>query len=165
VSEKKKRGRKSSFNAKVQETIVRLIEEGKTEDQIAEIIGVSRTTLNNWKGKHPELLYAVREARQVADELVEAALFARAVGYSHPEQKVFQYEGQIITHEMVKHYPPDTAAASFWLRNRQPKRWKDKTSHEHSGPEGKPIEFSDHEAAAKLAAILNAAASRKSGGE
>lgn len=33
--------------------------------------------------------------------------------------------------------------------------------HEHSGPDGKPIEFSDHEAAAKLAAILNAARSRK----
>lgn len=33
--------------------------------------------------------------------------------------------------------------------------------HEHSGPGGKPIEFNDHEAAAKLSAILNAARSRK----
>ena len=33
--------------------------------------------------------------------------------------------------------------------------------HEHSGPDGKAIQFSDHEAAAKLTAILNAARSRK----
>lgn len=32
--------------------------------------------------------------------------------------------------------------------------------HEHSGPDGKAIEFSDHEAAAKMAAILNAAENR-----
>ena len=24
------------------------------------------------------------------------------------------------------HHPPDTAAASLWLRNRQPKLWRDK---------------------------------------
>lgn len=32
---------------------------------------------------------------------------------------------------------------------------------EHSGPDGQPIAYSDHEAAAKLAAILNAARARK----
>jgi phage terminase small subunit len=32
---------------------------------------------------------------------------------------------------------------------------------EHSGPDGKPIEFSDHEAAAKLAAIFSAVKARK----
>lgn len=32
--------------------------------------------------------------------------------------------------------------------------------HEHSGKDGAPIEFSDHEAAAKLAAILNAVRER-----
>lgn len=123
----KKRGRKSTFNALIRDTILRLIEEGKTEQEIADIIGISKTTLTNWKGKHPEFLYAVREARQVADGLVEAALFSRAIGYSHPEQKAFQYEGVILTHDMQKHYPPDTTAAMFWLRNRQPKRWKEKT--------------------------------------
>lgn len=122
-----KRGRKSGFNEIIQATILRLIKDGKTEEQIAEIIGVSKTTLTNWKGKHPYFLYAVRESRLVADELVEAALFNRALGYSHPEEKVFQYEGCIVTHEIKKHYPPDTQAAMFWLRNRQPDRWKEKT--------------------------------------
>lgn len=122
-----KRGRKTGFDDTIQSTILRLIKEGKTEDQIAEIIGVCRTTLNNWKGKHPKFLYAVRESRQIADEMVEAALFGRAVGYSHAEEKVFCSDGVIVTHETVKHYPPDTTAAMFWLRNRQPDRWKEKT--------------------------------------
>jgi hypothetical protein len=34
---------------------------------------------------------------------------------------------------LVKCYPPDTAAASLWLRNRQPAKWRDKTDVEHSG--------------------------------
>lgn len=122
-----KRGRKSTFNSKIQETILRLIQDGRTDDQIADVIGVSRRTLSNWKGKHPELLHAVREAKLSADELVEASLFSRAVGYTHAEEKVFCHEGMITTHETQKHYPPDTTAAMFWLRNRQPKRWKEKT--------------------------------------
>lgn len=122
-----KRGRKSGFNEKSKETILRLIKDGRTEDEIADVIGVCRKTLANWKGKHPELLHAVRESRLVADDLVEASLYRRALGYSHPEEKAFQYEGCVITHETTKHYPPDTQAAMFWLRNRQPKRWKEKT--------------------------------------
>lgn len=122
-----KRGRKSSFNEKIRETILRLLKEGKTESQIAEVVGVSSRTVSNWKGKHDDLLHAVREAKLMADELVEASLYARALGYSHPETKAFCYEGCIVTEDFVKHYPPDTQAAMFWLRNRQPERWKEKT--------------------------------------
>lgn len=122
-----KRGRKSCFNEKVRETILRLLKEGRTEADIAEVVGVSTRTLTNWKGKHQELLLAVREAKLTADELVEASLFQKALGYSHPEEKIFCNEGMIVTHDTTKHYPPDTQAAMFWLRNRQPERWKEKT--------------------------------------
>lgn len=122
-----RRGPKGKFNEKVREAFLRLIKEGKTEDEIGNILGVTRRTLNNWKGKHSDLLYAVREARQVADQLVEASLYSRALGYSHPETKTFMHEGCIITEDITKHYPPDTTAAMFWLRNRQPKRWREKT--------------------------------------
>jgi hypothetical protein len=36
-----------------------------------------------------------------------------------------QYEGQPIEVEYIQHYPPDTQAASLWLRNRQPGKWRD----------------------------------------
>ena len=28
--------------------------------------------------------------------------------------------------EVDKHYPPDSTAAIFWLKNRQPKVWRDR---------------------------------------
>lgn len=124
----KKPGPKSGFNDKVRETILRLIKAGRTEDEISEIIGVCRRTLNNWKGEHVELLHAVREARLMADQLIEASLYQRALGYSHPEERVaISKLGDVIPYEVTKHYPPDTQAAMFWLRNRQRKRWSEKT--------------------------------------
>ncbi|MOA55620.1 hypothetical protein D3C78_1794470 [compost metagenome] len=47
---------------------------------------------------------------------------------------------QVVREEYVEHYPPDTPAASLWLRNRQPAKWRDKIQTEHSGPDGGPIQ-------------------------
>lgn len=121
------RGPKSGFNEKLADTFARLSAAGKTLEEIADVLGVSSRTLNRWMGEHQELRLAVKESRQIADELVEASLYSRALGYSHPEEKAFCFEGCVVTHESVKHYPPDTTAAMFWLRNRQPERWKEKT--------------------------------------
>lgn len=126
----RKVGRPSVLNDKVRQKMLELYQKGKTERQVAEIIGVSEQTVRNWKMNFPEFLWASREAKQLADELVEASLYSRAVGYSHEEEKVFQFEGDIITHETIKHYPPDTGAAKFWLMNRKPKEWRDKQEQE-----------------------------------
>lgn len=133
---KKKTGRPTSFNEAVRDKILQLAKDGKTEEQIAEIVGVHVNTLRNWKGKHQDFLWALNESKQVADDLVEASLFMRAVGYQHREEKVFCHEGMIITHETAKQYPPDSTAAIFWLKNRQPDRWRDKQEVEHSGNVG-----------------------------
>lgn len=119
-------GRPTKFNEKIKEKILELAQKGKTDEDIAEIIGVHVNTLRNWKGAFPDLLWALKESKQVADDLVEASLFSRAVGYSHREEKVFCHEGMIVTHEVTKHYPPDTTAAIFWLKNRKPNEYRDK---------------------------------------
>ena len=33
----------------------------------------------------------------------------------------------------TSHYPPDTQAASLWLRNRQPAKWRDRQEVNHTG--------------------------------
>ena len=33
----------------------------------------------------------------------------------------------------VEHFPPDTAAAFIWLKNRQPHRWRDKKEVHETG--------------------------------
>lgn len=134
-----KKGRPSKFNEALKEKMLELFEAGKTNDQVAEIIGVHVRTIENWQRRHPDFLWALRESKQIADDLVEASLFSRAVGYSHPEEKVFQYEGEIVTHETVKHYPPDTGAALSWLKNRKPDEWRDEKKIIHGGDRENPI--------------------------
>lgn len=124
--------RPTKFNDSISELIVSLYEEGKTDAQVAEIVGVCEKTLNNWKGKHPEFLQALKRSKQAADELVEASLFRRAVGYSHKAVKILAHEGQSWEHEYLEHYPPDTTAAIFWLKNRQPDKWREKMPGEEN---------------------------------
>ncbi|MBL7545611.1 MAG: helix-turn-helix domain-containing protein [Bdellovibrionaceae bacterium] len=126
MSTEPKVGRPSLFNDAIREKIIALAEQGKTNEQIAEIIGVHVRTIENWQGKHKDLMWALREAKLSADELVEASLFSRAVGYTHPEEKSFCYEGVVVTHNTQKHHPPDIQAAMFWLKNRQPDKWREK---------------------------------------
>jgi hypothetical protein len=68
----------------------------------------------------------MRAGRTKADSEVSARLVERAMGYSHPDTHIAQYKARIIQTPIIKYYPPDTAAASLWLRNRQPDKWRDK---------------------------------------
>ena len=61
------------------------------------------------------------------------SLYNRACGYSHKEVVLHQYQGDIIQTEVTKQYPPDTAAAFIWLKNRRGANWRDKHEVEHSG--------------------------------
>ena len=81
-------------------------------------------------------------------------LYKRALGYEHPEVHVSNYQGEITLTPLTKHYPPDTQAASLWLRNRQPKKWRDKQDLEHSGPDGGPIALTMEQIAANPASRI-----------
>ncbi|MGI9210883.1 MAG: hypothetical protein ACR2HF_00235, partial [Methylococcaceae bacterium] len=62
----------------------------------------------------------------IADAKVARGLFELATGYSHPDEKIFMHQGEIVRAEYNKIIPPDVAAAKMWLINRQPAKWKDK---------------------------------------
>jgi hypothetical protein len=106
---------------------------------MADIFGVSEVTLNAWKGERPEFLKSITRGKISADATIAESLYHRALGYSHPAVKIFQYEGAPVEVEYTEHYPPDTQAASLWLRNRQPTLWRDKQDHEHTGKDGAPL--------------------------
>jgi transcriptional regulator with XRE-family HTH domain len=106
---------------------------GLTDVQIAKKIGVTKQTLNNWKKGNPDFFDSLKDWKAEADGKVERSLYERACGYSHPETKIFCSDGQIITQETIKHYPPDPTSMIFWLKNRQPDKWRDKIETEHSG--------------------------------
>lgn len=116
-------GRPSKFNAALSAKIVSLYREGKTDAEVAEIIGICVRTLQYWKGKHNEFLHSIKEAKGIADNFVEASLFQRAVGYDYKVEKAVRIKDQVIFVEVTKHCPPDVQAQMYWLNNRQPKLW------------------------------------------
>lgn len=118
-------GRKSKYNDKIAASIVKLSKKGKTDEEIADIVGISARTFRYWKGKYPEFISDLKDAKLEADSLVEASLYRRATGYYHEEEKIYIIKDKITRVKVMKHYPPDTAAGIFWLKNRQPKVWRD----------------------------------------
>lgn len=135
VEEEKKRkvGRPSTFNEIIRDKIIELAEDGKTNEEIADFIGVHVRTLECWLKKDRQFLWAVKEAKSIADDLVEASLFKKAIGYQHVVDKVAFHDGMVVREEVVEKFPPDTKAAEFWLKNRQPDRWREKKEVELSG--------------------------------
>nr|DAD70858.1 MAG TPA: terminase small subunit [Siphoviridae sp. ctvok7] len=85
--------------------------DGLTDEQIAENIGVTATTLYEWKNRFPEISEALKKGKEVVDYQVENALLASAL------------EG-------------NTTAQIFWLKNRRPDKWREKQPDQVSGGAG-----------------------------
>lgn len=134
-------GRPSAYRAEFSEQAYKLCLLGATDAKMADFFGVSEQTVNAWKLAHPHFLESITRGKEIADAEIAESLFHRAKGYNHPEVHVSNYQGEVTLTPLTKHYPPDTPAASLWLRNRQPKLWRDKQDIEHSGPDGGPIAF------------------------
>lgn len=104
--------------------------DGLTEEQIAKNFGISYNTFKRAK-KDPEygelITAALIQTKDVVDMEVENMLLKRARGYEYDEVTE-EYEMGIlvkrkVTHKMVV---PDTSAQIFWLKNRQPEKWRDR---------------------------------------
>ncbi|NLW90671.1 MAG: hypothetical protein GXY34_03605 [Syntrophomonadaceae bacterium] len=99
---------------------------GATDKEMADIFGVAESTLNLWKKEHKEFSESLKMGKEAADANVANRLYQRAMGYQHPEDKIFNDNGEPLIVPTTKHYPPDPTAAIFWLKNRQPQKWRDK---------------------------------------
>lgn len=108
--------------------------DGLVDEQIAEKMGISRSTLNSWKCKYSDISDTLKRGKEVVDRQVENALLKRALGYDY-EETSDKYEGGVLTEHKVtqKHVVGDTTAQIFWLKNRNPDKWRDKQNIEVSG--------------------------------
>lgn len=104
-----------------------------TDKDVAAILSVSVSTIVKWTKENPDFAEARARGKSVADDKVEASLFQRAIGYSHPEEKVFCNQGEVTKVETTKHYPPDATAMIFWLKNRRPQAWRERHDVNHDG--------------------------------
>lgn len=99
---------------------------GATTAQLADFFEVSISTICLWRLVHPEFSEALRDWKAVADAQVERSLYERACGYSHDETDIRVVGGVIVATPIRKVYPPDPTSMIFWLKNRQPDKWRDK---------------------------------------
>jgi transposase-like protein len=107
---------------------------GADDKMLAKKFGVAESTLYLWKLKHNEFSEALKAGKEEFDtKNVEKALRDRALGYEHDDVHISNYQGEITVTPIKKKYPPDTTACIFWLKNRQPDKWRDKQELEHSG--------------------------------
>jgi hypothetical protein len=143
---------KSGYKKEYAAQARKLCELGAVDADVADFFGVNRTTLWRWAARNKELAEAMTAGKDIADNRVERSLYHRAIGYSHPDVHVSNYQGEITLTPIEKHYPPDTGACVFWLKNR--KGWRDR--QEHTGADGGPIqtEYGPNELARRLAFVI-----------
>ncbi|MEG0260547.1 MAG: helix-turn-helix domain-containing protein [Lysinibacillus sp.] len=77
---------------------------GLTDDQIARNMGISRSTLSEYKKKYSDISDALKRGKEVVDILVENALLKRALGYQYIEKKSSPVEMSDEEHHALKKY-------------------------------------------------------------
>ena len=120
-------GRPTKFKEEFVDQVYKLCALGAKDTEIADFLNVCEKTINLWKLEYPEFLQSIKSGKDKFDTgMVEGSLIQRALGDEHPEVKINVVDHAIVQTNVIKHYPPDTAALIFWLKNRNPDRWRDK---------------------------------------
>ena len=140
---KKKAGQPTKYNAKVKKQCIAMVLKAFTDAEMADILGITEQTLNNWKKAHPKFFESLKDAKAEADRSVAKSLYERACGFECPTETLVSVgkDGKEIEIKRTKFLPPDPTSMIFWLKNRQPKEWKDKHDLKHTGKDGGPIEI------------------------
>lgn len=106
--------------------------DGLTDEQIAHNIGINVSTLYAWKVKYNEFSEALKRGKEVIDILVENALLKSAMGYKFDEvvkERIYNPEtgeSEIVeVKRTTKDVAPNSTSLIFWLKNRQPAKWRD----------------------------------------
>lgn len=125
-------GRPTLFKREYVEVGRRLALLGLTNDEMARFFNVGATTFDRWLATHAEFRCAVNESKAVADGSVASRLFERAIGSTYTEtSEVQDATGSVVSRTVdTKHLPANVTAQIFWLKNRQPDKWRDRIEHQ-----------------------------------
>ncbi|MFT3847898.1 MAG: hypothetical protein QM739_04250 [Propionivibrio sp.] len=129
------RGRPTLYQAAYAEQARRLALLGQTDAEMAAFFGVAERTIHYWKEAHPDFLQSLKEGKEEADAHVAESLYRAAIGGSTITETKVQSdaEGNIVGRTTeTKQVPANTTAMIFWLKNRQPDKWRDRVEAEVS---------------------------------
>jgi hypothetical protein len=127
MEEKREKGRPTKWNKALEAKLVKLAKLGMTDKQLAASVDICEDTLNNWKLEYPDFFESLKKSKVMSDGSVERSLYEKAMGYEHPSTHFSNHMGNVTETPYIKKYAPDTTAQIFWLKNRNPDRWRDKT--------------------------------------
>jgi transposase-like protein len=128
-----------------QQAYVACADGGFTINKLAKLFSVAPSTIKLWMVKHEEFSASVKKGRDEFNlEVAEQCLLKRIKGFSYKETtkklvKTTDASTGEATEEMKtiqtvsKAVAPDTTALIFFLKNRDPKRWRDKQDVQVSG--------------------------------
>lgn len=98
---------------------------------------ISEATLNKWKLEHASFSESLRKAKEIIDEKVISSLFKSANGGKKKTvvrkpvyDEFLDEEKMVVVQEVEEDVLPNATACFFWLKNRDPDRWKDKRESE-----------------------------------
>lgn len=145
-----KRGRKNKYESHVKprfNDIRKWLENGATEKQVAQNLGIGDKTFIRYKNEHEELRDLIKKSRQNVVLELRGALVKRALGFAYTETKTttekFKFPGEIkafliengFTDEQIdearliktetatKQALPDVAALNLALKNYDKDNW------------------------------------------
>lgn len=148
-------GRPTKYKPEFCRVAAVMVRGGATDFELATAFGINPDTLYRWKATIPEFSESIAGARAIPIERVERSLYHRAVGYSFKATKIINVDGVVHAIDYVEHEPPDTQAASLWLRNVDPMRWRDRREVDPGKPQDTRTEreLTDEELMQRLEAV------------
>ena len=105
---KPKTGRPTKYNAETRRVLSVLAKKGFTDEEMAEVVGITKTTLQNWKKAHPDFFDSLKDWKDEVDHAVERSLYENACN-------------------------GNVTAQIFWLKNRKRAEWRDRQDVKLSG--------------------------------
>lgn len=131
-------GRPTLFRPEYVEMARQQCIEGATDEELADLFGVSRRTLTTWKRVHPELAEVMKLGKELANDRVERCVYEQTMGYTVTVKKAVKLRNadgseRIEEVEEEVFVPPQPQLAKFFLVNRRGDDWKDRSEKVHSG--------------------------------
>lgn len=123
---KSRAGRKPKYNNEIHERIKAYARDGLTDKEICKKIGIGQTAFYAWLKQYPKLKKALKKCKEVVDDGVVDSLLKSASGFYYDE--VTEIDGpKGYTKKVTRKYvEPNPTSAIFWLKNRQPDKWRAK---------------------------------------
>lgn len=109
-------GRPTKYIEAYCDQVIEQMGTGLSLTAFAGIIGVARSTINEWMGAHPEFSEAVKIGTAKRVHYLERRLLDGEIG-------------------------PRVTSHIFALKNADPEEWRDKIDHTLGNPDGSPIVF------------------------